>query len=235
MTRTIVDRAIDDPAGARRAIYDYGLEIGFPAGRVTGIHFWKAGKEEWAQKLLQSNPAALGLAWQAIEEGRVPPEWNDPTITLAPESAQQTRGAKPMPVMQWRETTLLEPGYYPAQVRSIEEVTGDYGPQLKFTFSILDGDNKPKTRDDGQPLEQWAWCSAKWGSRTKLLQWANVLLKTKCPSQNQPLDTDLLLGKRCDIQLDAKESANGPTVRLVALWPFRSMTANQDDEDEVPF
>lgn len=223
---TAIESAIADPVGCRHAWMEWGQTIGYQAQQYGPLKLG-AGKGEW-QRTISSAPATLlGLAWQALEEREnhhtaQEPEWH--------EAQNKNEKGKDMPVIEYREIQTIEPGYYPAQVKSIEEATGEYGPQLKFVFSILGPDNRPRAKDSGDPLEQWAWCSMKWGPRTKLLEWAKVLLKAKCPPPGEPIDTDLLIGKRCDIEIVERETPNGMRTRIDRIMPFRSMSQSEDDQ-----
>ena len=222
---TAIQSAIGDPLGCRIAWSDWGQTVGWQAQQYGPVKF-PAGKAQWLRIIYNTEPAQLGMAWQALEEREnheqkaQEPEW--------PEVQKKEEGTE-MPVIPYKESSGLDAGYYPAQVNDIEDATGEFGPQLKFIFSILDTDNRPKTKDSGEPLEQWGWCSQKWGPRTKLMEWAKILLKAKCPGPGEPIDTDLLRGKRCDIELVEKEGPNGTHTRIERLLPFRSMTTAEDD------
>lgn len=222
---TYVESAIADPLGCRVAWSNWGETIGWQAQQYGPVKF-PAGKAQWLRVIYNTEPAQLGMAWQALDEREnheqqaQEPDWPD---------VQKKEEGKKMPVIPYKENAGLDPGYYPAQVSTIEETSGEFGPQLKFVLTILDNENHPRIKDNGEAIEQWAWCSQKWGPRTKLLEWAKSLLKSKCPAAGEPLDTDLLLGKRCDVELVEKEGPNGTYTRVGRLLPFRSMTSAEDD------
>jgi hypothetical protein len=224
---TAIESAIADPIGLRVAWSDWGATIGWQAQQYGPVKF-PAGRVYWLKVIHNTEPAQLGMAWQALEErenhehNAQEPEW--------PKVQNKKEEGKEVPVIQYTEVVTMAPGYYPAQIKEIEVTTGEFGPQLKFIFSILDGDNKPVMRDSGTPEEQWAWCSQKWGPRTKLLEWGKVILKAKCPGPGEPIDTDLLIGKRCDIEIVEKETPNGTRTRIERLMPFRSMSNQAEDE-----
>lgn len=226
---TAVESAIADLIGCRIAWLGWGKTIGYQAQQYGPLKL-EAGKGAWQRIILSSPATLLGMAWQALEErenheqGAQEPEW--PKV----QRKEKEQGENGMPVIEWKETTGLEPGYYPAQVKTMEDASGDFGPQIKFTFSILDPDNRPRTKESGDLLEQWGWCSQKWGPKTKLLEWAKVLLKAKCPGINEPIDTDLLLGKRCDLEIVEKDGPNGTVSRVGKLLPFRSMSQAEEDQ-----
>lgn len=229
--------AIKDPTGCRMAWLDYGQTIGWQPQQYGPVKF-PAGKENWLGVIVNTEPAQLGMAWQALEErenkafGADQKEWPD---------VPQKRKDDDMGILQWKETVTLEPGYYPAMVKSIEETVGEFAddkrpgqirkvPQLKFVFSILNEDGQPATKESGEPLEQWAWASATWGPRAKLFDWAKVLLKNKCPAPGYPLDYDLLIGKKCDIEIELADTPNGQRPKVVKVLPFRSMSSQTETE-----
>ena len=119
----------------------------------------------------------------------------------------------------------LEPGIYAAQVKEIEISTHEeYGPQLKFIWSILDEDGA------ATDTEQWSWCSAKWSSRSKLYGITSTMLKKKCPGLDGPFDTDLLIGKKADIRIEmVKSQAGQERAAITQVYPFRSMTATDTE------
>ena len=76
----------------------------------------------------------------------------------------------------------VEAGLYPAVVTAIEPVTGEFGDQWKFTFTL---DEYP----DEQP---WAWATAKLGTKTKLFRWAGILLGRPLALGEQLARSDLI-------------------------------------------
>lgn len=126
----------------------------------------------------------------------------------------------------------VDAGYYPCVIRSIEERDKDkdgklfeFGKQLFVTFVVLDEAAK-ETRE-----EIYGYCSMKWGPKAKLYQWAQPVLRSKCPSPDEPFDYDVLLGKKCDVHVGEYQRNDGSTgTKVVNLYPFRSMT--QHDEEE---
>ena len=223
---TIASQAIADPNGVRRALWDYGAIIGYPAGKLGMLYLERSGKPEWLQKLLTTHPALLGLAWQAATDGRVPDGWDD---TIAPESAEK---GKEMPVLQ--PSVSLEPGVYGAVVSSIEEIMSKFEdrevPQLQFQFVVLDADMK---RTD---QEIRGFTSAKWGNRCKLTEWAKIILGKKCPGPNEPFDTDMLLNRKCDIVVEEVQTrAGGTRSAITSLYPYKTVSARQEEAEEEPF
>jgi hypothetical protein len=232
---TVIEDFVADPIGGRVAWSNWGETIGWTPQQYGPVRL-PAGRKEWLRVIYSTEPAQLGMAWQALEERENheqkarEPEW--------PNVQKEEKGTE-MPVIAWTETTVLEPGYYPAQIKTIEETTSEFPDeknpgktrtvhQLKFVFSILDEEGRPAATAGGNPEEQWGWCSATWGPRSKLLAWAKILLKKGCPQPGEGLDWELLLGKKCDIEIVQKETSNGPRTSIAGLYAFRSMSQADD-------
>ena len=242
----VVARAQSDPDGARTALLAYGAEIGYPNGRLGMVFFELMGKESWERTLGLAHPAMLGLAWGALDEGRVPKSWRelDPTLApggvteteRAPKSAQNEKGNENVAVLQ--PTKSLEAGIYPAVITSIEEVTSTFDgketQQLKIQFVVLNEDLQKTTE------EIRGYTSAKWGNKCKLADWAKSILGKKCPGTDQPFDYDLLLNRKSDIQVEDVLNKTGNLVaKITKVYPFKSMSARfieeENEEEEANY
>lgn len=89
--------------------------------------------------------------------------------------------------------TVLDTGVYPATVDSIEEATGQFGPQLKIKFDL--GNNNYLT----------AWTSQSLSDKSKLGQWTKAILGGLPDS----LDTNALIGKPCRLSVVIKARDDG--------------------------
>jgi hypothetical protein len=89
--------------------------------------------------------------------------------------------------------TVLETGVYPATVESIEETSGQFGPQLKVKFD-LGGDNHIS-----------AWASQALGEKSKLGKWTRAILG----NIPETLDTASLIGKPCRLSVTVKTRDDG--------------------------
>jgi hypothetical protein len=98
----------------------------------------------------------------------------------------------------------VDPGVYPATVKEVEKVTGEFGEQMRFTFT-LDGD------PDNEP---WAWCSYKLGTQTKLWRWFTAL-KGRAPTIGEKLAPRDLVGCRCQLIVGLKKARDGSEVKGV--------------------
>lgn len=218
-----------DPEGARQALWTYGSLWDWPACQLGGISL-KGGSEQWSDQLQHVVPLYLHLMWCHVEElGEQSPQ--EPIHrSNGAQTPRTSEGENKVPVIPWKESTgMLDPGVYSAVVSEITEVEGQFGPQLQFQFVILDGDG---AKTDGQIR---GWCSAKWGTKTKLLDWSRALLKSKCPAEKSPIDTDLLLGRKCDLLVESKLRANGEQgSTLAALYPYRTMSRDEDEDEPKP-
>jgi hypothetical protein len=95
----------------------------------------------------------------------------------------------------------IDPGVYAATIKDIEKVTGEFGDQLRFTFTI----------DEIPDEEPWAWCSYKLGTQTKLWKWFTAL-KGRPPTIGERLAPRDLVGCRCQLVIGPKKSKGGDEV-----------------------
>ena len=96
----------------------------------------------------------------------------------------------------------LEPGEYVATVQRIEEQDGQYGLQLKWTFSL----DAPGADYDGRHV--LAWCSPSFTAKAKLGRWARALLGSQVDDIDE-LDTQLLIGQPCRLVLSSGVGTDG--------------------------
>jgi hypothetical protein len=82
---------------------------------------------------------------------------------------------------------VLPVGEYPAIVADIEEVDGQFGPQLKFTFNLL-GEHV------GTLLT--GWCSKSFNVKSKLYQWTQAMFGGKDIPEEWAFDSDTVLKRK---------------------------------------
>ncbi len=231
---TSIEAAISDPVGCRFAILEFGAWVGYPKRQYGPLVFGQ-GKEAWEKKITGLPPAILGKCWEAIESGGNGYE----TSEAMEESKESTERGIEMPVIEPTQFSTVEPGTYGAQIQDIQEETftdaeGRTRLALKFFFLLLDADGKPLKGANGNPVVQWGWAGRAWSERSKLYRWAKAILRSKCPGLNEPLDTDLLLGKKCDIALGERTGPRGESrVAIEEVYPYRTMSIQEEDEPGV--
>lgn len=98
----------------------------------------------------------------------------------------------------------VEAGLYPAAVKSVEAVSGAFGDQWKFAFTL----------DDHPTEEAWAWATAKLGTKTKLYRWAGILLGRPL-AVGERLSRYTLVGMRCRVLIVEKTDGDGEARRVV--------------------
>jgi len=86
--------------------------------------------------------------------------------------------------IQQKVYEVLPTGDYPAEIESIELTDGQFGQQLKFTFSLI-----------GKPQSLWGWASASFTTKSKLYAWTRAAFGGRPIPPNYTLDTDDLIGK----------------------------------------
>ncbi len=224
-TRSIT-AAIKDPQGARRAIWEYGKLTNWPDLSLSGL-ILKGGEKGWIPALRDAQPLALGTAWDIIEGYEQNEEKKRTTKTPTYNAAHQTeKDNEPMPVLQWTESTGVDAGDYSAVITDIEDEDGQFGPQVRLQFVILDDDGD-QTKDQIR-----GWASQKWGPKTKLYDWARAVLGKKCPGPGQPFDTDKLINRKCDIRVEEKAGPQGPRSFIAGVFPFGTINRPEVDDDE---
>ena len=115
---------------------------------------------------------------------------------------------------------LIPEGKYVAEVLDIVDDRGDYGPQLRFTFSIDDGEYS------GHTISGWA--SKKFTLRSKLYGWVQSAFNAHIP-QEYDLDTDDLLGRKVNLRLVITKNKEGVEVnKIEEIDPYESKK-NSDD------
>jgi len=224
--------AIEDPVGARVAILDYGAMRGWPDIKAGPMQL-KGGEAGWRQVVALAQPLWLGVAWHWIEireqEWQFDQEDKRQAAILA-EQANKGKEVTPVAVLQWTESGKgLDAGDYPAIITEIEETTGEYGPQFQFQFVILDKDGE-QTDDEIR-----GWCSQKWGEKTKLYKWSKAILGKRCPAPGQPMDTDRLINKKCDLRVEVTAGDAGPRSKISEVYPYQTVSKNDESDDDTPF
>jgi len=222
-----------DPEGARQALFALGELLGWPPGGIPPIPT-NQGQVSWRTALNKYPPGWLGIAWAKAERRY--------RQVLAQVQRNTAEGQMPESQVQGEAEVKVQPtkgldvGFYPCLIREITETTSEFTdkqtgkakqvPQFVFQFVVLDDDNAET--DD----EMRGYCTISWGQRSKLYKWAQAILRGKCPQPNEEFDSDLLLRKRCDIEV-ALNTIGNPKVEN--LFPFRAMSAApSDDGDEAP-
>lgn len=137
-----------------------------------------------------------------------------------------------MAVIQQTVYEVLEAGEYGATVSQIETADGQYGPQLKWQFS-LEGDRRLS-----------AWTSQTFSAKSKLWKWTAAALGRDIP-RGYTLDTDFLIGRPVRVIVTVTPGRDGEDYNRIGdvLPPRRTApTANGAgyvaplfEEEEVPF
>jgi hypothetical protein len=105
-------------------------------------------------------------------------------------------------VLEQEKLDVLDTGIYRARVNSIEADEGQFGPQVKFEFEILDEPYADRTLV--------GWCSAKFSVRTKLFKWTRGILGRRI-QVDERFDSDKLVGRECRLSVTIKIRADDGT------------------------
>lgn len=208
MCEQCVAAACRDPEGVRVALLSWAALRGWP--RLIEPFGIEGGENAWQDAVRRATPLCLGLAWGALEDQEA-----------RKDCSTETKGDV-VPILKWTEPKIPEPGIYQAIISGVDQVEGEYGPQIRLRFTIL-------THDGEKTDEQISgYCSATWGPQTKLYQWAKAILKGKV-SPGEDFDTDELLNRRCDIQVEHRQGRKGLKAVVTQVYPYR--TASVDAEE----
>jgi hypothetical protein len=106
---------------------------------------------------------------------------------------------------------VLPEDIYMAEVLDIEEVEGDYGDQLKFTFDLVELDDR----------QQLGWCSKKLSPKSKLWAWTRALLGSE---PDGDLDCDRLINRKCRLSLSVETKDGVEYNRIKDILPMARAT-----------
>lgn len=101
----------------------------------------------------------------------------------------------------------LEPGEYSAVVDAIEDVTGQFGPQLKWTFRLA----------GGQPVVGWS--SQTFSPKSKLYKWTCAALGRGDLPRDYAFDSDHVLGRLLRLILIVEAGKDGDFNRISEVLP----------------
>jgi hypothetical protein len=107
----------------------------------------------------------------------------------------------------------LEAGVFKAKLVDLTTEDGQYGPQAKFVFE-LDG----VRAEDGSPGRLWAWSSFKLTPATKLHRWVQALGGER-PVPKTQYNLSKLMGARCRVLVEIKDTDDGPRPRVHEVLP----------------
>lgn len=94
---------------------------------------------------------------------------------------------------------LLPEGAYEATIGDIEAAEGRYGPQLKFTFNLLEPQGKTLS----------GWCSQSFNVKSKLYAWARAAFGGRDIPPGWDLDCDKLLDRRVLLVVGKEKGTDG--------------------------
>jgi hypothetical protein len=121
---------------------------------------------------------------------------------------------------------LLPVGEYSATIVDIQPDDGIYGPQLRFTLSIDEGDFK------GNTLAMWT--SVKFNLRSKLYALAKAAFNHSIPS-DYDLDTNDLIDRQVNLVVVIKTKEDGTEYnRIETVRPYQTQEKSDDDQESSP-
>jgi hypothetical protein len=121
-----------------------------------------------------------------------------------------------MATYEYQKYEPIEPGNYLAKIIQIEDVSGQFGDQHRFTFELAPD-------EEGESRTLLGWCSAKFSSKSKLGEWVRAILfnNGEIPTGFK-LDTDKLIGKSVRLLVSADEDKDGTiTNKIAQIFPVK--------------
>ena len=106
---------------------------------------------------------------------------------------------------------VLESGEYQAFVSEVKATEGQFGPQLRWSFSLVDVEDGVVT----------AWTSQIFSPRSKLYNWVRACFEGKEIPTGWPLDTAKLPGRPVRLILTVEQGKDGPYNKVSELLPPR--------------
>lgn len=139
--------------------------------------------------------------------------------------------------------TPLEPGEYAGFVVEVKAVDGQYGPQLRWQFTL---------EHDGGSIS--AWTSQTFSQRSKLYAWVRACFDGKEIPPSWALDTNKLAGRQVRLIIVTEQGKDGEFSKVRELLPPRKFPTSaaarvappppppdpardwlDDDSGDVPF
>lgn len=127
----------------------------------------------------------------------------------------------------------LEPGVYPAQVKSVSEESGKFGPQVAIEWKLTVTDEDGNTRQEER--KTWAGIKDSNGPRSKLYQIASALLNGgEAFADDYEIDTDDFIGKRCQLVVAPTTDQNGKSkIDITTYLPPKKAKSNAAIAKEI--
>jgi hypothetical protein len=103
----------------------------------------------------------------------------------------------------------IGPGAFRAKLVDIQERAGSFGDFVLCVFEVLDGPHAGAKVSGA--------CSARFSTQSKLYAWATALFGKAIPKKSD-LDTDDLLGRVCQLEIETRANADGKVFdRIVSV------------------
>lgn len=137
-----------------------------------------------------------------------------------------------MAILDYQVFKPYAAGNYQAKCAAIADgPNGEYGPSLEFKFLLLGEED-----ENGNEVYVSGLASKTFSSRSKLGQWAAALLGVESFDTGYRLDTDELIGRKCELTLTIEPNAKGEKVnKIKALVPARAKKKGTDPSDPESF
>jgi hypothetical protein len=130
---------------------------------------------------------------------------------------------------------VLPTGQYPARISSIDQVSGQFGDQLKIKFDLA-----PNAEGEKQSLLGWA--SMKFNPKSKLYSWVQSALGGSPIERSYNFNSDDILGKPVTLVVVVKSNENGEFNKIESVLPYKKTAkpvpqpaAPTDPSEDIPW
>jgi hypothetical protein len=122
-----------------------------------------------------------------------------------------------MPKIKPKKETIIEDGWYPAEIGQVEERETKYGEKLLVPFEVVAG---------GDTIAIDAWLSVSDHPKSNLVKWAKQLFG------DREFDTDEFAGLGCEVFVEEGEDSEGSSKNFIRkLRPAMKGKPKQDESD----
>jgi hypothetical protein len=122
---------------------------------------------------------------------------------------------------------VVPTGEYPAKIQKVEEVSGQFGDQLKFTFEL-------PPNEEGEKRTLLGWASAKFNPLSKLYGWTESALGGAPIDRGYNFNSDDIIGKPVTLVVIVKMSEKGEVNKIQSVLPYKKAKPAAAPPKEAP-
>jgi hypothetical protein len=113
-----------------------------------------------------------------------------------------------------KQYTLVDEGTYLAEITDLEQSEGQFGTQVKFTFTLLEFEDEPVTLI--------GWTSGNYSEKSKLFGWNKAALGAKF-NPDDAFQASKMKNKKVQLQVSRRIGTNGTEYNKVeSVFAYRN-------------